>query len=423
MGTRTRSREFKTLRTESRSTDGFGATQTGVSLFRGGQTTTDEEHHWHFFRAHNVHKKYPMLDIGGYFNSFNGYVSSNSDHLVMEGWDARLGRKTFYDGYMYPRYGSADFSDQGHQTTLWEAPPASSDSELFAKGGTAISRCAPTVPHASALVSLGELVREGLPSIPGRALRRGLSPSNIGDEYLNYVFGIAPTVSDVKAIVEAARKSERILKQYYRDSGRRVRRGYSFPEEVVTEGPTLISTGTVPWHVPPRGVLSSSTGSVYKTVTYKRRTWFKGAFTYHAEPPKAWYDVLDQLQRANHLFGVGVTPDAVWNLTAWSWLTDWFLNTGDIMRNLSMMQSDGLVMPYGYIMEDLSKTVSYEMRGIRDKTGRPVRVEQSFVSTRKARRKASPFGFGLTFEGFSPRQIAILAALGVTQQGARYEVN
>jgi hypothetical protein len=119
--------------------------------------------------------------------------------------------------------------------------------------------------------------------------------------------------------------------------------------------------------------------------------------------------------RAKKLLGIIPTPSTLWNLAPWSWATDWFLNTGDVISNLTDWATDGLVMRYGYMMEHTIVRDTYTLTkpGL---SSPGVRVQPlTLVTETKMRRKANPFGFGLTWSGLSPRQTAIAVALGLTR--------
>jgi hypothetical protein len=118
---------------------------------------------------------------------------------------------------------------------------------------------------------------------------------------------------------------------------------------------------------------------------------------------------------ASKIFGLELTPEVAWNLSPWSWAADWFTNAGDVISNLTDWATDGLVLRYGYVMEHTIASNTYTFVG---KTGfsntsvRPSPV--TLVTETKRRVKANPFGFGVTWGGLSPRQLAITAALGIT---------
>jgi hypothetical protein len=124
-------------------------------------------------------------------------------------------------------------------------------------------------------------------------------------------------------------------------------------------------------------------------------------------------------QVANQLLGSRITPETLWNLTPWSWLVDWVFNIGDVLSNLSAFSNDGLVMRRGYVMRHENLTHDYTLTGIRFMNGyNPGMIYQRFSTETKIRRSASPYGFSASWPDFSPRQLAILAALGITRGNA-----
>jgi hypothetical protein len=119
--------------------------------------------------------------------------------------------------------------------------------------------------------------------------------------------------------------------------------------------------------------------------------------------------------RANYLLGTTLTPDVLWELTPWSWAVDWFSNAGEVVNNFTNMSVNGLVMRYGYMMEEKTSTKTYildrcALNGLSNSAPPP----SSVTMTSKVRAPANPFGFGLSWEGLSPQQLLITAALGIT---------
>jgi len=298
-------------------------------------------------------------------------------------------------------------------------------SDLDPLGATAISSCAPTNPNSSLAVALGEVRRDGIPALPGISTwrKRTAIAKAAGSEYLNYVFGWLPLVSEVDDVASSTRNSRDILKQYQRDSGRNVRREFEFPiekSEYTTElgdyWPAASSqnqqTFLFPW--------SSAFGPIPLTQSVKIQTrrWFSGAFT-HTLPDRgdAWSGVFRAGSEADKLYGITPTPDVLWELTPWSWAIDWFSNTGDVINNASQFAIQGLVMRYGYIMEEKSVKITNQFGSkivspfLNSASIPPSTIE--LIS--KTRAAANPFGFGLTWDGLSSTQVAIAAALGITR--------
>jgi hypothetical protein len=123
---------------------------------------------------------------------------------------------------------------------------------------------------------------------------------------------------------------------------------------------------------------------------------------------------------ANHLFGTRITPELVWNLAPWSWAFDWFTNAGDVIHNISLLGVDGLVLQYGYAMRSMNvkhemvQTVTSGLGGRNLGFGGLTSTRLVFTET-KQRIRANPYGFGIDDLSLSGRQLAILAALGLTK--------
>jgi hypothetical protein len=153
-----------------------------------------------------------------------------------------------------------------------------------------------------------------------------------------------------------------------------------------------------------------------RTETWKR-TWFSGAFTYYLPTGYQARKEVDRLTLfANEILGLELTPDLLWNVAPWSWAADWFSNTGDVVSNISDAASVGLIMRWGYIMEHSINKVTYVPLTTNLIDSKAKASPLSFITETKVRRGANPFGFGLNWEGLSPFQLSIAAALGISRK-------
>ncbi|DAD50193.1 TPA_asm: maturation protein [ssRNA phage Gerhypos.4_3] len=325
-----------------------------------------------------------------------------------------IGIHAIYTGPVLPR-----------RPDLMPFPPFidSSNATLDAWGSKAIAQCKPTNSVADASVFLGELLHDGIPKLLGAALWKQGTENALkasSQEYLNAQFGWKPLVNDMRKFAYAVRHADQVLSQFERDAGKVVRRKYSFPTELsaTTE---LVATGASPFIAGSASALSlpvlpTGDRNVFRIRNTERRRWFSGAFTYYLPSGGNARSVMGKhAQEAKKLLGLSLTPDTVWNLSPWSWAVDWVSNTGDVLSNLTDWAVDGLTLRYGYIMEHTMVTDTYVYSGptgFQSTFARPSSV--SLVAETKVRRKATPFGFGLTWGGLSPRQLAIAAALGIT---------
>lgn len=386
------------------------------------QNVDDEIHDWPL----PENRKSQASNVGGPFLS----VNYTQDHgaLQVRAWNDTVFHD-YYTGPQFARIEGADATKSLHVSLWWNPPPQTSSAEMSALGTTAISRCAPTNPHASVAQAIGEIRRDGIPSIPGFlsfkkgprprtvSRKRGRRSAQAGNEFLNVEFGLKPFLNDVRKIAMSSRDSEKVLSQYMRDSGKLIRRHYEFPIEETVETTAMGESPAYPalnnrLYVRPKGVST-------KTTVTTRRRWFDGAFTYYVAPDDELFGARRFAQEANHLLGVGITPGVVWDLLPWSWALDWVGNMGDVLNNVSMYLTDGLVVVYGYIMVETTRKVTYDNVGCTLTNVPPMNLSQSFTTVIKQRQVATPFGFGLNTGAFTSRQWSIIAALGLTQNGSR----
>lgn len=404
----------------------FSDTVTPLSVTRplnvpaGQQITVDEIHKLfeEIDKQTDLVKSRPdrfIGDIGGPFDSTKSAVLSDS---------------TRRDFVVDKVRGTGDFATRGvahyvgpvwaiHPGTI--SPPSPPLSDLREKGTTAIARCKPTNSVADVGVLLGETFHEGLPKLFGATLwkdRTNLAKGSSG-EFLNYQFGWAPVVSDIKSIAYAATHSHELLSQYERAAGKIVRRRYEFPLEVTETSTTIGANPGYLANIDSVWLYDDSVPTPYlqKTTRTYKRTWFSGAFTYHLPVGyNSRIGLADAAAKASVLYGLELSPEVIWNLAPWSWAVDWFTNMGDVISNLSSWALDGLVLKWGYIMEHSYAYDTYTLSGLSPygKGGTSASPVTAFTE-RKRREVATPFGFGLTWEGLSPRQLAISAALGITR--------
>jgi hypothetical protein len=303
----------------------------------------------------------------------------------------------------------------------WPTSLESSDSELNTYGTRAIEVCKPTSGGAQLSTALGELIHDGLPSIIGvNTWRDRLSKaSSAGDEYLNVEFGWKPLISDITSVMSSIQSSHDLMTQYERDMGRPVRRSYTFPE-IKTE--TTILLGNRPPDAPAdgdtnQGVIPPSTmGAWYRTERTSIKRWFSGAFMYG--PPlqnESVQSTYTLRQKADHILGLDLTPDVLWNLTPWSWAVDWVSNGGSVLSFTSDAMTHGLVLRYGYTMEHTVHEYEYNLVGAIYRGNSLPNLTAKLVTETKKRVRANPYGFGLTWDGLTSYQAAILAALGISR--------
>lgn len=389
------------------------------AIIRGRQMTVSEGHPWPPKGPQDSFR-----DIGGDFYTIKRVYN---DPRAAKPEARPTHRLRGFNGATEWNYSGPIYPVDPVATSAYDPYPkdvySSDSSELDALGTTAIARCKPTNSVADLSVALAEVYREGIPNAIGYSFWRDRTHAarSAGDEYLNVQFGWLPLIGAIKDTATAISTHDDVWQQYVRDAGRIVRRTYEFPHEKIQEDPVVVSSLANPvikgpsimnYFLTTKGVLTRQ-----REITIKR--WFSGAFTYTLPTGDTRAErIALAAAEARKVYGLTLDPEVIWNLAPWSWAADWVTNTGDLLSNLSDYATDGLVMKYGYIMENVLIHDTYTLDGVvwnSYNKSIPTKFTNSFTTEVKQRRRATPFGFGLSWDGFTTRQWAILAALGLSR--------
>ncbi len=352
----------------------------------------------------------PLADVGGpfYLERFRQSIvgrGGDTIHRILDANPPGLYWDTSYVGEIWP----ISPSEMEYPT-----PQSSSENQMNMWGAECVAKAAPGESPMNLVTMLGELKKDGIPSIVGHTFKQRTNVAKkAGDEYLNAQFGWKPLVSDVKSLAKTVTSSDEILNQLERDSGQVVRRRLTLREEDDTY------TQDLGIHTPVLGGGLTSEffshkyphGRVTKTVRTRRKVWFSGSFTYYLPPSYYARDrIAGAAAQANKLLGLELKPSVLWNLAPWSWAADWFSNADEVISNCERLLSNELVMHYGYLMEHTlcEATYSTEVPGV---------LPVTLSTETKSRVKANPFGFGVDFEGLDDFQTSILVALGMSRSG------
>lgn len=298
----------------------------------------------------------------------------------------------------------------------------SSQSELDKAGATAIALTKPTNSLADLASGLLELVHEGIPKVLGARTweQRTIRANYAAEDYLNLEFGYKPLVGEILSVVSVISQADALIHQYLRDAGKVVRRRMELQPFKETQHSIFKTTDGPYTPVSSSLMYLSDTFPPAEVHRYReifKRRWFSGAYTYHIPDSNSLFaNMMAWNLEAKKLLGLSLTPKVLWDFMPWSWAVDWFTNAGDVISNLTDMATDGLVLKYGYLMEHSYVKDYYTWSGPTNLVNPWIKPSPiTMVAETKVRRKANPFGFGLTWEGLADRQKAILVALGLSR--------
>jgi len=125
--------------------------------------------------------------------------------------------------------------------------------------------------------------------------------------------------------------------------------------------------------------------------------------------------VFGELQRiaqlARKTLGIRLDLELLWELAPWTWLSDWFINIGDVLAVSSALAQYDQVLQYAYLTSRTEVLYQYSHTGVLFGSGYTGPISSSFIQTTEERVRATPYGFGVDLNGLNPQQLAILASL------------
>lgn len=362
---------------------------------------------------------------------------------------------SYMTGHLHEKYGtfasdsnivnmlpalSTAFNNGGPFVGTLFTPATFPASDLPAFAQKAYSRVAPTYESFNlgrALAELKELPRVKLDFLSksigewrfqgDRWIQKGAN--RLGDDTLNIMFGWIPLMNDViglcKALVSITNgmlEEPSISAPIHRTFRGPVNAQTSSESAQTTKmswAPNSFITNTALKRV---GTSGTATGPIVDYTASKRlvrRQWFEGSFTKFLP---LGFDAKNYLDRAEVLLNVELTPLTMWQLTPWTWLSDWYVDISSTIAANQAASDKSLISHYAYAMEETTATIYLDYRiapnsSIHTWTSSQPRDGHFMTTTTwKRRLRANPFGFmpgGPA--GLNPYRTAVLAALGLSR--------
>jgi len=170
--------------------------------------------------------------------------------------------------------------------------------------------------------------------LKGRRLRRATPKLTLKEivaattgNYLNYMFAVAPLVSDLKAVHKALRNTRKSVEDLLAREGQPQRRHFKKtlqPDTIGVDG--VVNEANAPW-------------SGAKWYWYQRTAEFVGPIEYRASMSYT-YRVPGLLKEHALLlgyldaFGINFNPSIIWNAIPYSFVIDWFAKVGKTVNSL-----------------------------------------------------------------------------------------
>lgn len=286
--------------------------------------------------------------------------------------------------------------------------PALADEQAIA--AKMLRRMRPTRPHAEVARFVGEL-RE-FPRFFSGANYLPTSSREAGGAYLNVQFGMAPFIGDMQRMADSIVRSKPILDDFVERSSKLTYVAPSEKTDSFVPG-TLMASSAQGFLVP------GSVGQMYGEVVGSTTIRSFGGYEYFVGDPD---DFLSRFQgyhqKAKHLLGTDLSADVLWQLTPWTWLTDWAVDISGLLAYQESVASDSLVLRDSGSSSYSTSTRSATLR-LSQTTFNSLRGQSRLVATATSKRHRrtsglDPYSLGLG-GSMNPRRWAILGALGLTR--------
>jgi hypothetical protein len=302
-----------------------------------------------------------------------------------------------------------------------------------------IASANPWKPKASLAQTVLELLSGDIPTVTKNLRKYVYQLQDLkkagAKDWLNLQFGWVPLANDIRATVEVLLKLHLLLyADEQSDTFRRSRGGdignwgrvvpTAYSTAVAFGSPLSPTSSGSPYLVNKKGVIPPSAAPALPAfLSWSRSTSISADFRFTAKYHRgARPDGRERgfLERATQLLGLEVTPAVLWELTPWTWLLDWGSNLGSVASNLSMLDWSNVLLDYAYLTTVVKTTSSVSVKLPSSRLTSTARLNGTYFATgyesiEKIREQANPYGFSVSWNGLSPFQLSILAALGMSR--------
>jgi hypothetical protein len=253
-----------------------------------------------------------------------------------------------------------------------------------------------------------------------------MQPKKAADHFLNHNFGWVPFIKDIVAMCDNVVNADRKIEKIMRDNGNDVRRRVTFvnhTENIDLGGDEacLVSPGNTAF------LQDCLVAPATYNVALERQIEAHGVgrFRYYipyfdTSNPEAM-GLLGNLRRQIAIHGARISPINVYRSIKWTWLIDWITDSGRTISALNDQLIDNMAATYLFLCH--TQKLSYRFNQVlpfNGASGGTKVLSWSRVIEVKQRKEAeAPFGFGLSWEELTPKQLALLASIGISRSGIK----
>jgi len=248
-----------------------------------------------------------------------------------------------------------------------------------------------------------------------------LAPKKVADHFLNHNFGWVPFIKDMTQSIDNIIFNDQHIHDLMAENNTSIRRKVRFVNS--TETTNLGGDAScIMWPGNTAFIQSMLVAPSTYEVIRERETlaYGVGRFKYDIpyldkNNPQA-QGVLGAIRRQLLLHGARISPVNVYKSTKWTWLLDWGTGIGSKLENIQDVMLDNMAAEYLFLVHrQQTKYTIRQFMPFGASSGGTKVFEASRIIKTKQRKESGPFGFGSLPGTLSAKQIAILAALGISR--------
>lgn len=265
-----------------------------------------------------------------------------------------------------------------------------------------------------------------------------MSPKEAANQFLNEEFGWKPFLSDVSKLFDVFTNTGEYIARITRDNGTWIRKRRVLEEGDVTNPEATIGVDSAT--IPSSGMLGLNSfpmckafntpagflrGFSVQSTRDVNTVWAVGSFKYYRPEFDSTlfdgnsFDLLNSAQRLMTLYGLRITPTLLYKVYPWTWAVDWFTGLGRFIERYDDFVQDGIVARFLYVCNTIKK-VMLKTSVLNFYDGAVTLNFLRQYSLKKREFADSPFGFDVPWNSITPRQWAVLGAIGISRSSTGY---
>jgi hypothetical protein len=249
-----------------------------------------------------------------------------------------------------------------------------------------------------------------------------MQPKAAADHFLNHNFGWVPFIGDLVNFAQIVGYWSNMVKKLTKMNGvpvrKRVPLGSETSASIISQVSNAMPCFPVTFsNTQADGFYRMQPNYILEEVV-ETTSWGVGKFTYYRPEFDvsllSYNSAWSKVQRFLTITGLRVNPSNLYNAIPWTWLIDWVTNIGNFVDYFNDIFFDQIVGHYCCAMKTRRtsrKLTSFQYMHDGDVT----LVFERVIVSKQRQMNSGPYGFSLTWDQLTPRQLAIAGALGISR--------